>query len=356
TSDSRSHNSSGSSEIDPRHVATLVAAYTALARLGARDEVVLEAAGAALQHCALQGRPVPPDYLPALVKALATKLRPAPLALARAVEASLPEAVPSLKIQDLSMVLQSLAFIPGLRAAKGGLGQRLFGGCLAAPLSALPPAGLVGALRSAWAMDYFDPSFWAPALRDAERRLTLSSEGQHLTPMPRQAGIVFAPDDLAGAALISARVVAAAAEASKATSPAAAAEAAARQAAARIEELGPRELGMIGTALAKSGHEDGQIFALLSHRALQLLQSGPQFNSLDVSQLLAALAHFSYRDEALLDAVAAQLERGLATYDPKARDIVLWSFSELGGLPGGARRYPALGEALLEYELSLGYS
>jgi len=42
--------------------------------------------------------------------------------------------------------------------------------------------------------------------------------------------------------------------------------------------------GMHIEAMVKSDHEDGHLFAALSHRALELLNSGTRFNTMDICQ------------------------------------------------------------------------
>ena len=42
--------------------------------------------------------------------------------------------------------------------------------------------------------------------------------------------------------------------------------------------------GMHIEAMVKSDHEDGHLFAALSHRALELLHSGARFNTMDICQ------------------------------------------------------------------------
>eukprot|EP00913_Durusdinium_trenchii_P013565 g12735.t1 len=118
-----------------------------------------------------------------------------------------------------------------------------------------------------------------------------------------------------------------------------------------MRDFEPRALGILAMAMMKSDQENGTVFAAISHRSLELYESGAIFNSLDICQLLVALAHFRYRDELLLKVLASRLEESFEGYDSKARDIAMWSFSILGGVPGGKERYPHLVECLLEPKL-----
>ncbi|CAE7262348.1 unnamed protein product, partial [Symbiodinium sp. KB8] len=111
----------------------------------------------------------------------------------------------------------------------------------------------------------------------------------------------FSPEDIASAALLAARILAHLKAAKRQEPSALAAPAAALLSSAcdlalhRVSELGPRELGVLVTALAKAGVDDGRLFAALSHQTQQLTARGAEFNHLDLCQLLAALAHFGYR-------------------------------------------------------------
>ncbi|CAJ1399606.1 unnamed protein product [Effrenium voratum] len=344
--------------LDPRHVATLVASYSAFARLGFRDDAVLDAAGAALERCCREGRDLPVGYLLPFIKSLATHLRPAPKKLAQVLEVAIPRVSEQLTLQQLEGIVECLAFVPHLRGSRNSLGQRLFDACLAAPLSAIKTPALIGAMRSAWSLGYREPGFWAPALEDARRRA--DAELAALA-----AGSGWAVGDVAYAALLAARVMRKPKEkepkpAHLDTSPDAAAAPArgllgviCQLALRRMPGFQPREMGILATALVSSDQEDGHLFAALSFRALDLLHRKEAFNSLDLCQLLLALAHFGYRDELLLKALAGRLEGSWDHCDEKARDIAMWSFSQLGGVPG-KDAHPRLAEALVEYELSQG--
>ncbi|CAK0872385.1 unnamed protein product [Prorocentrum cordatum] len=350
------------SELDPRHLCALTAAYATCARSGHRDPEAVRALGELLTACGLHGRRVPARYLLPLLRALSTQLRPAPATFARAVEAGLQrDEVAALGAHELAVLLRALASIPGL--PRGGLLARtVCDAALQAPLSALPPEGLVGAMRCAWALGHVDPGFWVPVLRQATRALA---------DPPGAGG--WATGDLAAAALLASRVIAAAGaerpafrpgadDGSRpllAAAPAAAdlLRAAAGAAGARAAELAPCDVAVVATAHARAALEDGPLFAVVSHRACELLGGeaggGPRFNGVDVAQLLAALARFGYRDEELLSRLGAKAEVELPSYGARARDIALWALSELGGVPG-AERHPALSEALVEYELARG--
>lgn len=358
-------------DVEPREVTWLV---TCFVKLGYRDEAVLRAITNALARSCARGDVVPPNCLPTLVRGLATQLGPPPASLARVLEASLPRAVATFKVSELVVVVCALAFIPGLRASRGGLGRAVFGACLAA-LPSLRPRALVGMLRSALALKYYDPTFLAPFMCEAERSL-LSDE------------VNWGVDDLASASLFAAKVVhltspgKSDAKASQddsqkppllAAAPAASAllRVAANVAGERAYEFSPREVALVSYALARARMEDGPLFALLAHRAMGLLSLGDanqtfspkqsrcgkptqpatNFASRDVAQLLAALAAFDYQDEPLLMSLAAHAEAGFQSYDDVARDIILTAFSHLGGLPSEGR-FRHLEESLLEYELS----
>ncbi|CAE7449265.1 unnamed protein product [Symbiodinium necroappetens] len=202
----------------------------------------------------------------------------------------------------------------------------------------------VDALRAAWAAGYVTPGFWSPALREAEQRA-------------RAKDASFSPEDIASAALLAARILAHLKAAKRQEPSALAAPAAALLSSAcdlalhRVSELGPRELGVLVTALAKAGVDDGRLFAALSHQTQQLTARGAEFNHLDLCQLLAALAHFGYRDEMLLQGLTSKVELAFSTYSAKSRDIVLSSLSELDF---ACAEHPLLSEALKEHELTRG--
>jgi len=268
------------------------------------------------------------------------------------IEASVPDAMDRWDRDSLVLLLRSVAFIPGIRANRQGFGRVLFGACLQAPLEALPAVGLASSLRSAWVLGHLDSAFWAPAIRDVRKSIDMAG---------RQTGRdqVWAVDDLACVARIAARVLAAAASKAPkgaldvpavAASLAAAGKApaylicapaahallksAADAAASRLEELSPREVGIFAIALAQANIDDGPLFGLLAHRALQMLQEEARgeklhFNGKDVAQLFTALASFGYHDEALLNELAARAENDFEEYDAKAKDIVLWAIYEL---------------------------
>eukprot|EP00929_Paragymnodinium_shiwhaense_P105505 TRINITY_DN70567_c0_g2_i1.p1 TRINITY_DN70567_c0_g2~~TRINITY_DN70567_c0_g2_i1.p1 ORF type:complete len:635 (+),score=155.48 TRINITY_DN70567_c0_g2_i1:181-1905(+) len=369
-------------DLDPRHAVRLVATY---ARMRLRDEVVLGAATEALAIGCGRGLLVPADYLPSLIRSLATQLRPPPRGFDAVVESSLPPAISSFSMSDLVLVVPALAFVPGLRVVshrdghgQGGpsFGKSVFGACLAAPLSALKPRALVGVMRSAWALSYADLDFWVPALREVEHSLAAGG------------ATAWSMDDLASASLLAARIVAICnkAEAAAELGEAAAAtatwagetgpplqaaypmaltvlQAASATASSRSDELAPRDIAVAAVALAKAKLDDGALFSVLSYRA-QVLLSGSsddkaapahkRFGPRDVSQLLVALATFRFRDSMLLTALAQRADADLARYDAKAREMALWAFSELGGLPPGIAADCVLAEALVEYELSKG--
>ena len=322
-------------DVDPKHLAMLLAAFSACARRGARDESGLIACAELLLACHARGRRLPPESLPPLVRGLATHLRPAPAPLVRALEASLPAAVGSMRLAQLEVLLAHLAFIPGL-SGRRGLGSAVFGACLAAPLEELSPAGLTGALRSAWSLGHLDPDFWVPALQVAESSIN-GRESSRRGGAPD----AWTAEDLASVALVAARVVALASAAEPGSPGVAAASAAsgrgpllltAAPAAAsvvrvatgaateRASSLSPRDLGILATALARASVEDGSAFGVISHRALRLLRSPTSwavFNSRDIAQLLVALARFSYRDEELIGALADRVAANLPSYDEK---------------------------------------
>ena len=125
-------------------------------------------------------------------------------------------------------------------------------------------------MRSAWALGHEAPTFWAPVLQEAKGREDWQAQ------------------DLAAAALLAARL-ARLAQASKevpnAAVPAAWAllEVLFGLAVQRIHDFGPREVGLVATAMVRSGREDGYLFAALAHQALQLLRE-KGFKSLDLCQ------------------------------------------------------------------------
>eukprot|EP00928_Gymnodinium_smaydae_P040234 TRINITY_DN27315_c0_g1_i1.p1 TRINITY_DN27315_c0_g1~~TRINITY_DN27315_c0_g1_i1.p1 ORF type:complete len:724 (-),score=114.15 TRINITY_DN27315_c0_g1_i1:31-2175(-) len=355
------------SVLDPIDAVRLVASY---AKLGFRDAEVLQMVAQALAAGCERGTLIPPAYIPSLVLSMVTQLGPPPDALKSILETSLPAAVASFRIPELVLVVPALAFIPGLRARRRGLGHAVFGACLAAPLSALRPRAIVDVLRSAQVMEYIDAEFWVVAFREVENSIESGFS----------ANVPWAADNLAATALIAGRTMASGrgrpsvgevreadwngdADASQVplqtAVPAAARvlRVAANAAGGLIHDFTPRDLGILAIALSKADLEDGHLFALLSHRALELFGSGERFGARDVSQLLAALVAFGYQDELLLEALWDCANANLQSYDERARDIILSSFAALGTPPLRSslpHRSSALAEALLEFELKRG--
>lgn len=361
------------SDLDPRMVVKLLKMYH---RAGLRDDVVVRMAVDALASCCARGQPVGIEDLPVLIWVVACKLGPPPVSLARVVEACLPQMASSLQLHSLALVLRGLPHVSGLQSEKRGLGSAVFAACLAAPLAALTPRALTDAMRSAWALGHTDPDFWVSALCEAEAKIlslgassgsSINSDGWDLK-------------DLAGVALAGSRLISSTRAATTGQAPADAfpvlqgppmrvalpaaerlVRMAVKAATVRVFALTPHQIGTLSISLAKAGIDEGQEFAMLAHRALELLKEGEKgiglakFGPKDVAQLLAGLAHFQFRDEPLLSALASCIEVDLDSYDEVGRDIVLWSFSKLGGLPSG-QELPRLDDALLEYDLARGHA
>lgn len=319
----------GSEELTPPDATRLVSAYVNMA---VRDRVVLASVSDALRaRC--ERHPVPAASLAILVRGLVTQLGPPPASFKRVLEASLPTAASRFELYELVLVVPALAFVPTL---SGRNLAAVFFACLA-KLSDLRPSALVGIMRTAGAVGHAEVNFWTPVLQEATSSIACRD---------------WKIDDLANVSLIAARIATVPSEEVSLSSAAAAAKdllsEASRAIAARIDVCGPRELGLLATALSK-GREHGSVFGLISHRAMQLLHSSEPFGSRDVAQLLAALASFGFHEERLIAALAARAEACFEEYDKTARDIVLSSLSALGGIPGNPQN--GLSEALLQFEL-----
>mmetsp|Transcript_75906 Transcript_75906/g.210697 ORF Transcript_75906/g.210697 Transcript_75906/m.210697 type:complete len:645 (-) Transcript_75906:37-1971(-) len=371
---------SSSHDFDPHDGVRLVAAY---ARLGVRDKTVLSLVTDALAASCSRGRLVSPEFLLSLVHSLVTKLRPPPSALAAVIEASLPSAITSYSIPELVLVVPALAFVPGLRAERRHFGRVVFGACLSAPLGDFRPRALVGVMRSAKALEHRDVDFWVAAMSEAEKSMSAEGSSNSTWPIDAVTGVAHMASHIVAGAQPATAAEAGLLDASatvaiwatntgpplRAMYPAADCllRAALVVAGARIQEFTPKDLGLLAVVLTKAKVDDGPLFALLAHQALELLQpsevmaieesdrgatAAAKFNCRDIAQVLVALATFGYRDDQLLRVLTRHVEEAIETYDAVARDIVLWSLAELGGVGVSSDHCPTVADLLIEYELS----